>query len=79
MVAIFIVISLAADLFQYLVGTIIWGNYHRRQELRKIKEDSCFDAPRYFNWPTLALFWLKQLAMITAYGMLLSFLLSRLA
>ncbi len=52
--------SLAFDLLQGVVASLLWGGFHRFKE-RQIKpgEDPEFKAPRWINWPTLFCFWGK--------------------
>ncbi len=69
-----IVIGLAFDLLQYAIATSVWGIFQRRKELSGIGEDAEFKVPRQFNWPTIALFLAKVLAIVAAYVLLLGHL-----
>jgi hypothetical protein len=71
--AFWIVLSLALDLMQYLFGAFSWGSYARVQELRGVKAETEFNAPRYVNWGALSAFWLKLLSISIAYWYLLKF------
>ncbi|MCS6289769.1 MAG: hypothetical protein H8K10_12435 [Nitrospira sp.] len=73
-----VVLGLVLDLFHYISGTVVWGIYHRVKEKADPSETSNFRAPRAINWPALFCFWLKTLAIGTAYIKLLKFLWSRL-
>ena len=64
-----LVMGLALDFLQYIVGTIIWGGYHRYKENR-VGNDDDFLAPRQINWPVNALFVLKLVTIFVAYILL---------
>jgi hypothetical protein len=49
--AVFIFLALLFDLLQYLLGTAIWGIYHRYKERKGTQESSEFLAPEQLNWP----------------------------
>ena len=66
-----IVLSLCLDLLQHLYGSVAWGTYHRFKKASGVGETEEFDAPAKINWPTIALFWLKQLPVVLAYALLL--------
>ena len=68
-----VVIGLALDLLQYAFATAIWGIFHRVKE-RSIEEDTDFVAPRQVNWPAITFFWLKVVAIGSAYYLLLQHL-----
>ena len=72
--AIFITISLACDLLHYIAATLVWSIYNWVLEGRETPESKEIVAPRWINWPALLFFWLKLVAMITAYYHLLYFL-----
>lgn len=72
--AFFIFIALSLDLLQYLVGTFTWHRYFLYKEGKKTGPDTKFDAPRWINWPTWTLFWLKAISMSIAYSYILPFL-----
>jgi hypothetical protein len=69
-----IVLGLALDLLHYAVATAIWGSYQRLKERGGVGEDDEFKAPRQLNWPGLTFFWLKVVAIATAYVVLLTHL-----
>ncbi len=75
---IFFVGALSADLLHYVYGAIVWGVFHRRQELRGLARDAEFKAPRWVNWPTFTFFSLKLLLVGIGYALLLVHLLGRL-
>ena len=81
---VFLICSMALDLIQYVVQTIIWSFYHRikEKELRKASKGDeeeflslarRLTAPPQLNWPGWSLFTLKILSMIIAYGLLLKY------
>ncbi|MGA2754572.1 MAG: hypothetical protein ABSE53_12480 [Terracidiphilus sp.] len=72
--AFFIFLALSLDLLQYLVGTFTWHSYFLKKEREKTPPDSKFNAPKWINWPTWTLFWLKAAAMFVAYSYILPFL-----
>jgi hypothetical protein len=69
-----IILGLTFDFLQYAVATVIWGAFNRHKERGKLGEEAEFVAPRQFNWPALAFFWLKVVAITAAYCLLLHFL-----
>lgn len=71
---ILIVVGLFLDLLQYAVATSIWGIFHRSKETAGTAEDVEFQAPRQFNWPAIALFTLKVVAILSAYAYLVRYL-----
>lgn len=71
----FLVACLACDLLQYIFSTAIWGIYHRVLEKRGVSEDEEINAPIYFNWPGIILFWLKHFFVLAGYFLLLKYLL----
>ena len=68
------VITLSFDLLQYIYQTIVWGTFHRYYEKKLKSEDSELTAPPYFNWPADVFFWLKVIALVVGYGLVLRFL-----
>lgn len=76
---IFIVLSLAFDLAQYLFGSLIWGAYCRHKERVGITDGMHIEAPPYFNWPAIGCFWMKLVLMVAAYFYLLIFLLGHVS
>ena len=67
------IVALALYLLQAVYATFVWGSFARYHENRHIGANDELDAPAWFNWPTLACFWGKVLAVIVAYGFTLSF------
>lgn len=69
-----IVISLALDLLQYVYKSILWGWVQRHLE-KKYSPDitQSYLVSEYFNWPTLGLFWAKLFSIGVAYFLLLVF------
>jgi hypothetical protein len=71
---ILIVTALGFDLLHYASATLMWGAYARKKELEGTPPETPFMVPRWMNWPALCFFWLKLLALVCAYGLLLRFL-----
>ncbi|WP_398494358.1 hypothetical protein [Variovorax sp.] len=69
-----VVLCLALDLLQYACATAIWGVFNRFKESSGTAEDSDFDAPAQLNWPAIAFFWSKVVAVGVAYWFLLHYL-----
>ena len=74
-VAITSVAALSADFLQYIYCTLLFGIVHRHNEKQKKDKEHEFRFPPKFNWPTLAFFWLKVSLAISAYAILLTYLL----
>ena len=70
-----LVISLSFDLLHYVVKSEIWRIVTRRKEKDGIKE---FDVPPWTNYFGDAFYWIKIVATITAYVLLIRFLVTRL-
>ncbi|MGE5304439.1 MAG: hypothetical protein ACM3TN_14100 [Alphaproteobacteria bacterium] len=62
-----LVIALASDFLHYVTATVIWGAFCRVHELHGRKDTDALDAPRWLNWPTEVLFWVKVMAVLGAY------------
>lgn len=58
--------GLVLDFLQYILGTVIWGTYHRFKEKRNTAENKEFLAPQWINYPANACFALKQVAIFLA-------------
>lgn len=71
---IFIVISLGCDLLQYVVGSLIWGAFHRIKEKEGIDSEAEVEVSPYLNWPSLVFYWSKIIAVFIAYILILCFL-----
>ncbi len=70
------VISLSLDLLQYIWQTIIWGCFHTYKETKlKHDEKADFLAPCIFKKVADFIFWLKVIAIVPGYFILLRFLL----
>ncbi|MEJ1966490.1 MAG: hypothetical protein WDO56_35110 [Gammaproteobacteria bacterium] len=70
--------ALALDLVQYCWATFIWGFWSRLKELSGVDPEQELLAPPSFNWPTILLFWAKQLTMAYAYFVLLTYVSGRI-
>ena len=72
--------TLASDLLQYAVASLLWGTFHRLKERELLKEDRAtandkeFEASPWINWPGLAFFWVKLFLVSAAYILLIGFL-----
>lgn len=64
-----LVAGLGCDFLQYVVGTVVWGVYHRFKEQRTSKDEE-FLAPRWINYPANLCFVMKQIAIGLAYILL---------
>lgn len=67
--------SLGSDLLQYVIGSIIWGLFHRYHEARRssISEDPELEAPVHYTWPINAFFYSKIISVLIAYFFLLKY------
>ena len=75
-----LIISLGADLLQYISGSLIWGAFHRYHENRRCGEsDPELEAPVYFNWPGIVLFYTKVVAVLASYYFLFSYALNSIS
>ena len=77
--AILIVISLAFDLLQYVVGGLIYGIFNTIKKWKGINLNSEVVFPGYLNYPGLTFYWLKIITIFIAYILILSFLSSHLS
>lgn len=68
--AILLITGLGLDFFQYIVGTVVWGAYHRLKEKSNTEEDQEFLAPRVINYPANICFVLKQISIFVSYILL---------
>jgi hypothetical protein len=76
--AVLIGASLASDLLHYVVGSAVWGIYHRSLECRQQRGNELpVGFNRYANWPMLFFFWIKLALMIPAYTLIVWFLINR--
>jgi hypothetical protein len=75
----FLIITILFDFFHYFSATIIWGIFHRRQEMKMTDTDTDpeLEANPLFNWPVLFFFYLKQLLLIVAYCFLFVYIYSK--
>jgi hypothetical protein len=76
---IFLLIGLACDLLQHIAGTAIWAIFARLKEISSMTTDSPdFYVPTKINWPTILLFWLKIISVLTGYALIITYLIRRL-
>ncbi|MBP6276481.1 MAG: hypothetical protein KA393_03630 [Limnohabitans sp.] len=66
--------SLAVDLMQYVIASLVWGAFARFHEKRGVKDSGEVIAPNYFNYPAIVFFWTKIALAIAGYILLLLFL-----
>lgn len=67
--------ALLVDQLQYVVGTLLFGTWARRQERLKRKNETLADGfPESFSRALRVLFWLKIAAVAFAYVVLLIYL-----
>ena len=81
LVSLWLVLALILDFAQYVLGTLIWGFFSRRVEVKKphrVGEDVEFAASPFMNWPGLICFWAKLAVLAFAYFKLGSFILTKL-
>jgi hypothetical protein len=71
-----VVLALAVDLLQYLLGAIIWYCFYRSKEKAGIPENRDIDHSPWLERPITALFWVKVACTITAYYFIFLFLLN---
>ena len=69
-----IVLGLAFDLLQYVVGALIWSIFHRAKEKTGISQEHEFKAPGMINWPAIFFFYSKALLVLVAYGYIFNYL-----
>ncbi|MEI8657057.1 hypothetical protein [Vibrio sp. Hal054] len=72
--------ALFMDLMQYSLGAVMWASYDAYKQ-HKLKQQFCgdaekieaedFEAPFWFNWPTMFCFVLKPIAVLVGYVHLL--------
>lgn len=70
-----LVIGLSLDLLHYVVKSEIWYRVTRSKEKAGITE---FTVPEWVNYPGDILYWLKVVATIIAYALLIRFLVAKL-
>ena len=73
--ALFLVLSIACDLLQYVVASATWGIFHRIKEVAHgAGNDPEIQASKYLNWPINFFFWAKLCFVILGYAGLLGYL-----
>ncbi len=68
-----LVLALAFDLLQYVVASLVWGQFHRSMEKRGKTDDDELAAEPWRNYPQTMFFILKLIAVAAAYFLLLQF------
>jgi hypothetical protein len=78
--AIFLLIALSIDMFQYMYTAIAWAIFYRVKEVEQIKNNVEEDilAPTWMNYPTWILFGFKILGVIAAYYLIVTYLIDTL-
>lgn len=76
-----LVLSLTFDMLQYVVGATVWGFFHRYHEKRKEnpESDPYVLAKPIYNWPANSFFYLKILSVVSAYFLLLKFVVNAIS
>ncbi len=69
--ALMFVTALLLDFLQYSSKALIWGWWTRSEEKRGRATEY---APRWFNWPAIAFFWVKQVVVGFGYVFILHYL-----
>ncbi len=71
-----LVLALTFDMLHYILASFIWGLFHRVHEKKNLssEEEKTLQAPKYFNWPMLAMFWSKLFFIIAAYILLFKYI-----
>lgn len=66
---VFLVLTLAFDLLQYIVATAVWGffQWNEERKLQDINVDPELGAPRYLKWPQNTFFVFKLCSVFLAY------------
>jgi len=75
---VFFGLSLMLDLLHAIAGTAAWGIYARFREKTGTSETAEFQTPAWLNWPLLAFFWLKIIAVFIGHIFLVMWLWGRL-
>jgi hypothetical protein len=73
-----IVLSLALDLTQYCLGTLIWYFFYRHHEKLRTPENQEIQHSEWLDRPLQLVFWLKVLSVLVAYSFILIYLLRSL-
>ncbi len=77
----FLGIGLAADLLQYITGTIVWGCFHHHHEQKEPddpKHNPDLYAPIGLSIPISVFFVIKLCTVVIGYSLLIKYLLSEL-
>lgn len=70
--AICFIACLLSDFLHYSVSTLIWGWFQRSKEREfGTGNDPELNAPAFYNWPAITLFWAKQLFALLGFYFLL--------
>ena len=70
-----VLVSLTMDFLQYFYGAVVWGYYSRIQEKLDPNQEAEYLAPRWFNWPTNAFYYLKVFFAVCVYLQIFRYLL----
>lgn len=72
--SILLVCSLTLDMLQYLYGTIVWYCHFRKNEKKKLPENTKFIHSVRWNDASWVLWGLKILCVFVAYGIIIDYL-----
>lgn len=68
--------SLASDLLQYALATVLWAWWHRSSEKQQLESTNRIDddleivTPPWINYPALVFFYAKLGTLVVAYGII---------
>ncbi|MGY4618583.1 hypothetical protein ACVWZ4_003810 [Bradyrhizobium sp. USDA 4472] len=71
--------SLAVDMLQYCVASVLWRSFYRGKEKLKLAEDKEIFHNEWWERPIWIAFWLKIVLILTAYYFLIQFLWSAIS
>ena len=74
-----IVAALALDLVHYIIGSVVWFVFYREQEKIGRSEEKEIDHSAWLELPIWIPFFLKTACVLTAYAMMLQYLLRAIA
>lgn len=72
--AIFIILSLAADLLQYTYQSVTWSVFYHSKKRNGNSDNDVIPSPEYLNYTSWLLFGTKVVLLIIAYIMIIIFL-----
>jgi hypothetical protein len=69
-----IVSSLAVDMLQYTIASVLWRWFYRSKEKLNISEEKDIKHGVWWERPIWIAFWLKIILVLSAYGFLIEYL-----